>query len=522
MIKHLSALLTFFIISSQLLAQAPNSPKREFRGAWLATVANIDWPSKPGLSSETQKKELLRIFDDHQRSGMNAIMFQIRPSTDAFYGKGNELWSRFLTGKQGLAPFPYYDPLEFAIEEAHKRGIELHAWFNPYRATFDLVESNTSPQHITRQNPDWFFTYEGKKLFNPGIPAVREYIVNVIMNVVRNYDIDGVHFDDYFYPYPDVKNRPLPDSEAFKMYGSRFPTIEDWRRNNVDTLIQTLNDSIHTAKKYVKFGISPFGIWRNKSQDIEGSESNGFDGYGKLYADARKWTESGWVDYINPQLYFPFFYKAAPFEKLLDWWSINTYGRHLYIGQGAYRATENREGWRNRQQLPDQIRYLRNNTRVQGSVFFSSKSLTNNLAGVNDSLRNDLYRYPALQPVMLWLDDVDPNPPEELSVKASDNCVVVSWKAPAKASDGQNAYGYIIYRFAEGEEIKISQPKNILKISFDAKQTSFSDFSALPDSRYTYVVTALDRLKNESLDTTKAGIKTGLAVQTVSSPATGK
>lgn len=509
-------------ISIISVAQIPSSPKREFRGAWLATVVNIDWPSRPGLSSATQKQQLIDILDDHQRSGINAIMLQVRPSTDAFYGKGRELWSRFLTGKQGLAPSPYYDPLDFAIVEAHKRGMELHAWFNPYRATFDLVESNTDASHITRTNPDWFFKYEGKMLFNPGIPEVREYIVSVIMNVVRNYDIDGVHFDDYFYPYPDSENRPLPDDQAFIRYGSKFTNIADWRRNNVDTLIQTLSDSIHQEKKYVKFGISPFGIWKNKSQDPEGSESSGFDGYGKLYADARKWTQSGWVDYINPQLYFPLFYAVAPYEKLLDWWSYNTYGKHLYIGQGAYRANENREGWRNRQQIPDQIRYLRNNTRVQGSVFFSSKSLTKNLAGINDSLRNDFYRYPALQPVMLWLDDIDPNPPGDVSVSVLNNYVNIQWKAPAPASDGQSAYGYVVYRFNDGEEININQPKNILKVSFDASQTSYSDHSVLKDTRYTYVITAIDRMKNESLDTSKISISTNQFVNRALTPATGK
>jgi uncharacterized lipoprotein YddW (UPF0748 family) len=279
----LSIFLTLFSIS--LFAQLQTPPKREFRGAWVATVANIDWPSRPGLSSEIQKKELIRIFDDHQRSGINAIMLQVRPSADAFFGKGTEMWSRFLTGKQGLAPVAYYDPLEFAIVEAHKRGMELHAWFNPYRATTDLLESSTNPQHITRQKPEWFFTYEGKKLFNPGIPEVRQYIVKIIMDVVRNYDVDGIHFDDYFYPYPDGKNRPIPDYDTYQAHGAaKFSDITDWRRNNVDTLIQSLSDSIHFSKAHVKFGVSPFGIWRNKSQDPEGSESAGFDGYGKLYA----------------------------------------------------------------------------------------------------------------------------------------------------------------------------------------------------------------------------------------------
>jgi hypothetical protein len=314
----------------------------------------------------------------------------------------------------------------------------------------------------------------------------------------------------------------LPDDEAYNTYGAaRFSNISDWRRNNVDTLIQTLSDSIHSEKSYVKFGISPFGIWRNKSQDAEGSESSGFDGYGKLYADARKWTQAGWVDYINPQLYFPFFYKVAPYEKLLDWWSNNTYGKHLYIGQAAYRATENREGWRNRQQIPDQIRYLRTNARVQGSVFFSSKSLTNNLAGVNDSLRNDFYQYKALQPAMLWLDDVDPNPPKEVMAKALTDCVDIRWKTPSPAADGQTAYGYVIYRFSEGEEIRTSEARNILKISFDASQTSFADYSVSPGNRYTYVVTAIDRLKNESINSEKVGVQTGISSSPVSSAPAG-
>ncbi len=508
MIKKYVVLIALLILSSPFLfSQTLVPPKREFRGAWLATVVNIDWPSKPGLSTEAQKSELIHILDNHQQSGINAIMLQIRPATDALYGRGRELWSRFLTGKQGRAPSPFYDPLDFAIVEAHKRGMELHAWFNPYRATFDLIDSHTDAQHITKQKPEWFFTFGGKKLFNPGIPEVRDYIVQVIMDVVKNYDIDGVHFDDYFYPYPE-NNQTIHDEEAFHKYGTSFSTIGDWRRHNIDTLIHVLTDSIHTAKKYVKFGISPFGIWRNKSQDPDGSESNGFDGYSQLYADARKWTKSGWLDYINPQIYFPFYYKAAPYEKLVDWWSNNAFGKHVYIGQGAYRVTEKRAGWNNPHQIPDQIRYLRKNTRVQGSVFFSSKSLTDNLAGVNDSLCTEFYCYPALQPAMLWLDAISPNAPQQLQAIILGNGVQMNWQAPTKATDGDMAYGYVIYRFDEGEEIRTDQAKNILKISFDASQTSYFDKTILPDKRYTYVVTSIDRLKNESLNSNLVEVKT--------------
>jgi uncharacterized lipoprotein YddW (UPF0748 family) len=481
-------------------------PKREFRGVWIATVVNIDWPSKPGLSAETQKNELIQILDKHQSSGINAVMLQIRPTADAFYSKGRELWSRYLTGKQGTPPAPFYDPLDFAINEAHKRGMELHAWFNPYRATFDLISANTSNQHITRLKPQWFFTYDGKKLFNPGIPQVRDYIVQVVMDVVKNYDIDGIHFDDYFYPYP-VPNRPVPDTQTYKLYGKGFSSIGDWRRNNVDLLIHTLSDSIHAAKKYVKFGISPFGIWKNIAQDRLGSESAGGSSYLEQFADSRKWVQEGWVDYINPQIYWPFGFRAAPFEKMVEWWSNNAFGRHLYIGQGAYRAAENREGWRDHGQIPRQVRYLRNNPRVQGSVFFSSKSLRDNLSGVNDSLQNNLYRYPALPPLMPWLDSVPPQPPYELKAQTVARSIRLSWKAPASTNNGEAAYGYVIYKFKQGEDINIQNAQNILKISFDNKTTTFVDTKVSSGTTYIYLVTALDRLKNESSQSNQAAAK---------------
>ena len=503
-------LFILLVSFSKLFAQIDRNPKREFRGVWVATVANIDWPSKPNLSTEAQKQELIRLLDAHKKNGINAIMFQIRPAADAFYGKSRELWSRYLTGGQGMAPNPYYDPLAFAIHEAHQRGIELHAWFNPYRATFDLIDINTNPKHITKQNPNWFFTFGGKKLFNPGLPEVQAYIVQVIMDVVRNYDIDGVHFDDYFYPYPE-KNQFLPDEKIFQQYGSGFTSIEDWRRNNVDTLIHCLSDSIHAIKSHVKFGISPFGIWRNLSQDPNGSESNGFDGYGKLYANARKWIELGWVDYINPQIYFPFYYKAAPYEKLVDWWSKNSFNRHLYIGLAAYRAAEMKGGWTNRQQIPNQIRYLRNNAHIQGSVFFSSKSVTNNLAGVMDSLQQNFYKSPALPPTMPWIDNIPPNPPQNLVVSvASENEVyfpVLQWLEPLKALDNETAYGYVIYRFDDNTDADTEAPKNIIKILFDPPHNRFIDSTAISNKKYKYLVTALDRLKNESLPSNMAHIK---------------
>lgn len=490
-------LFVFFLALTWSASSQEVPPKREFRGVWVATVANIDWPSKPGLHSEMQKQELLDILDAHHRSGLNAIMFQVRPSADAFYSKSTEVWSRWLTGEQGYGPMPFYDPLEFAINEAHKRGMELHAWFNPYRAAFSLKDK-VHPDHISRKKPQWFFDYAGKKLFNPGLPEVREYIVGVIMNVVRNYDIDGVHFDDYFYPGLEA-GRQIPDTESYILYGRDYKNIKEWRLSNVDTLIHTLSDSIRIAKKHVKFGISPFGIWKNRSQDPEGSFTNGGSSYLEMYADTRKWLQKGWIDYINPQIYWPFRHRLAAFENLLDWWSHNSYGRHLYIGQAAYRSMENVPGFRNRSELPNQVRALRSNPRVQGSVYFSSKSLTRNLAGFQDSLRRDFYKYPSLPPQMLWKDDVSPQAPLQLRAYLKlPNTIQLDWDEPLKARDGESAYGYVIYRFKAGEQVNLQDASSIIKISFDNTLTSYSDDTGQKGVTYQYVVTAIDRLKNES------------------------
>lgn len=480
------------------------APKREFRGVWVATVSNIDWPSKPGLSVDAQKQELIGILERHKANGMNAILLQVRPAADAFYAKSREPWSQWLMGKQGLAPAPGYDPLEFAIKEAHFRGMELHAWFNPYRATMS-PGTVTHETHMTRKRPDLFFTYAGKKQFDPGIPEVREYIVQVILDVVKGYDIDGIHFDDYFYPYK-VEGQRINDAATFKKYGNGFTDIGDWRRNNVNVLIKQLDDSIHFYKNYVKFGVSPFGIWRNISEDSLGSATAGLSNYAELFADSRKWVQEGWVDYINPQIYFSFTRRVAPFATLVDWWSKNAFGRHLYIGQAAYLVNQRSEAaWSIPNQIPEQIRYIRKNTRVQGSVFFSSKSFTNVARAVGDSLKNDLYRYPALPPQMPWLDDVVPNAPLQLSAEVMNDGVHLKWLRPFKAKDGETASGYVIYRFEEGEDIDILDAKNILKISFE-EYNLFIDTNAEKGKRYNYLVTALDRLKNESEPSGPVGI----------------
>ena len=473
------------------------APKREFRGVWVATLENIDWPSSMKLTTDQQKRELVDLFDEHQQSGINAVMFQIRPAADAFYAKSREPWSKWLTGKQGHAPSPAYDPLEFAITEAHKRGMELHAWFNPYRATTDGKFSQLSPEHITNIKPEWFFVYGGIKLFNPGIPEVRDYIVRVFLDVVDNYDIDGVHLDDYFYPY-QIDGQHINDAETFKQYGDDFDDIRDWRRNNVDLLVKMLSDSIHKHKPRLKFGISPFGIWANKYQNPEGTDTHGGSSYYELFADSRKWIKEGWVDYINPQLYWPIGDRSAAFNTLLDWWSDNTYNRHLYIGMAAYRINEHRRGkFKDPSQMPSQMRYLRNNPRVQGSVFFSSKSLQSDPLGFTDSLQNNFYRVPALPPVMLWLDSIPPNAPRNFTATPAKTNVELKWETPLPAKDKEPVYGYIIYRFEWNETVNLSDPKHILRIKYN-DDPFYIDQAIQKGHSYLYVVTAIDRLKNES------------------------
>ncbi len=497
-------LFILLIFSLKIQAQTPQNAsqddppqKREFRGVWIATVENIDWPSSPNLTVDQQKKELIDMLDFMHQAGLNAVMLQVRPAADAFYAKSREPWSKWLMGKQGRAPDPAYDPLEFAITEAHKRGMELHAWFNPYRATNDNKFSLVSPEHITRTKPEWFFVYGGKKLFNPGIPEVREYIVKVILDVVDNYDIDGVHMDDYFYPY-QIAGQHIRDSETFNTYGGDYDDINDWRRNNVDQLIKMLGDSIHKHKPHMKFGVSPFGIWANKFQNPEGSETYGGSSYYENYADSRGWIKEGWVDYINPQLYWPIGNRPAAFDKLLDWWSDNTYNRHLYIGMAAYRINERGGGkFKSPSAMPDEINYLRDNDRVQGSIYFSAKSLMHNPLGFTDSLRENYYHYPALPPPMLWLDSIPPNPPANFTATVVKQGIELKWTTPLPAKDKEPVYGYVIYRFNGDEKVDLTDPKYILSIQYNTN-TALIDESAKKGKTYLYVVTALDRLKNES------------------------
>ncbi len=396
------------LFAASLLTTADCQPKYEFRAAWIATVVNTDWPSKKGLPVIQQKQEFINMLSMLQGMGMNAVIVQIRPAADAFYPSNYEPWSEWLTGVQGLPPEPYYDPLQFMIEEAHKRGMEFHAWLNPYRAVFDIRSSSVSSSHITKQHPEWFLTYGSKRYFNPGLPAVMDYVTRIVRDVISRYDIDAVHMDDYFYPYR-ITGKEFPDEGIYRKY-SRGLAKDNWRRSNCDSIIKRIHDAILEVNPMVKFGISPFGVWRNADTDPEGSDTKGGQtNYDDLYADILLWLKKGWIDYVAPQLYWEIGHRLCDYETLLGWWAAHSYGKHVYIGHGIYRTIESpTAAWRNPKELPNQIKLLRDNAYIQGSIFFSAANFNYNPNGWNDSLANNYYKYPAIIPPMAWVDTVPP------------------------------------------------------------------------------------------------------------------
>lgn len=400
--KHLLTCIAL-LTSLTVLAQPAPVSAYEFRGVWIATVDNIDWPQRGDTNPATQRADFIRLLDLHQKNGMNAVIVQIRPAADAFYPSALEPWSQWLTGVQGKAPFPYYDPLQFMITEAHKRGMEFHAWLNPYRANFNVKTASISSNHITRIHPDWFLTYGDKKYFDPSNKDAQDFVVKVVRDIVNRYDVDAIHMDDYFYPYR-IPGKEFPDQAAYVRSHSKL-SKDDWRRSNVDSIIYKLSVAIKQEKPQVKFGISPFSVWRNKDRDPMGSDTRaGQTNYDDLYANILLWMQKQWIDYVAPQLYLEMGHDKIAYETMVDWWSRHSYGRHVYIGHGVYRAGEKNPAWKNPSELPNQIKLLRQYPNIQGSIYYSSKIFDRNPNGWNDSLRNNYYRMPAQVPVMEWLE----------------------------------------------------------------------------------------------------------------------
>lgn len=385
-------------------------PFREFRAVWVATVANIDWPSEPGLPVEKQKKEMIDILNRAAALHFNAIILQVRPAADALYDSPYEPWSYYLTGNMGQPPLPFYDPLEFAVAEAHKRGLELHAWFNPYRAGHPADRSEISPDHVSSVHPDWVHEYGDYLWLDPGIPEVRQHTIDVILDVVKRYDIDGVHFDDYFYPYPSYADgADFPDSLSWQkaIQSGTALSRNDWRRNNVDMLMRELSKQIGQIKPHVKFGISPFGIWRPGYPE----HTTGFDAYDELYADARLWLKEGWVDYFTPQIYYRMDQVGQPFPVMLDWWvEQNDHNRHIWPGLYTGRIRSSTSAWP-ANEITGQVYTSRAFPDVTGAVHFSMKTFMENPGQFNRTLSAGPHAYPSLIPDSPWMVNERPETP---------------------------------------------------------------------------------------------------------------
>jgi uncharacterized lipoprotein YddW (UPF0748 family) len=360
----------------------------QMRAAWVATVQNIDWPSKPGLSAADQQREYRTLLDDVQRHGLNTVIVQVRPTADALWPSPYEPWSHWLTGVQGKDPG--YDPLAFLVEEAHARGLRFHAWFNPFRVSRQADPARLVPGHPARQHPDWVFAYGGQLYYDPGRPEVREFVTDVVLDVATRYPVDGVHFDDYFYPYP-AGGEQIPDAGTFAAYGGGFADIADWRRHNVDELVKGVSERLAAQNGDVEFGISPFGIWRNQRADPRGSATSGMQSYDTTYADSRMWVRAGWVHYIVPQVYWEIGHPSADYAVLVPWWAGVVAGTRvkLYIGQAAYKVGST-PAWHDGE-LSAHLTLDREHPSVGGEVYFSARSLSTNAAAAMARVKADHY-----------------------------------------------------------------------------------------------------------------------------------
>jgi len=481
-------LLLLTVLITPVFAQGITA-KREFRCVWIATVTNIDWPSS-GSAPDVQKKAMITLLDQLKAANINAVLFQVRTECDALYNSSYEPWSYWLTGTQGKAPSPYYDPLEFVVTEGHKRGMEVHAWINPYRAVKTVGSYTASSQHVSVQHPEWIVTYSNLKVLNPGIPEVREYDTKIIMDIVRRYDIDGIHFDDYFYPYP-ATGYTFQDDATFQQYNRGFTDKGDWRRDNVNLLVKMVHDSIQAVKPYVKFGISPFGIWKSGYP----SGISGMSAYSDIYCDALAWLNQKTVDYITPQLYWKIG-GGQDYTKLMPWWGTQAAnnGRHFYPGHAIYQISS----W-GASEMPNQIKLDKGNANCQGSVLYSAQYIPSNPLGFADSLKNNYYKYPALWPVMKWKDTLPPNPVQNVRYEklASTGSYGLKWDQPVPASDKDQGAKFVVYKFKTSNisNADLDNPANIYAV---IASTEYTPQVSDDNTTSYFTVTALDHYGNES------------------------
>ncbi|MDR7281054.1 glycoside hydrolase family 10 protein [Catenuloplanes atrovinosus] len=475
------------------------SARRELRGMWIASVNNIDWPSRKGLPEAQVKAEYLGWLDLAQKLNHNAVFVHVRPSGDAFWPSEYAPWSDWLTGKRD-GKSPGWDPLEWMIAETHARNLEFHAWFNPYRGSQPAAANGAgddldqlAPNHPLRAHPEWRVVYpseNGRFYFNPGIPEARAFVEDSMLEAVERYDVDGVHFDDFFYPYPE-DDEDFPDDAAFAAHNRGITDKGDWRRDNVNLLVKEMSERIKQLKPWVKFGISPFGIWRNESTDPEGSASRGLQAYDEIYADTRKWVREGWLDYIVPQLYWNIGFERADYAALLPWWTKTVAGTgvQLWIGQADYRAGES-GAWKEPDQLSKQLTLNRTHPEVTGSVHFSAKQLKADKLGSVTRYVKDHYATPALPAVMPQLPSTPPAAPMVTAAVRDPKTGAVT--VTGRAADGTEPTSYALYRVDGSRATLVATAR-----ATGATDQQWIDASAPAAPTVTYCVTALDRSWNE-------------------------
>ena len=496
-LRKLILLLALFLatgVGAQIQQQSPY-PKREFRGAWIQAVNG----QFRGIPTEKLKQTLIDQLNSLQGAGINAIIFQVRPEADALYASQLEPWSRFLTGVQGQAPSPYWDPMQFMIDECHKRGMEFHAWINPYRVKTSL-KSELSANHLYNIHPEWFVTYNNQLFFDPALPESRRHICMVVADIVSRYDVDAIHMDDHFYPYP-AKGMDFPDDASFARYGGGFTNRADWRRSNVNILIQKIHETIRGLKPWVKFGISPFGIYRNEKNDPLGSKTNGLQNYDDLYADVLLWARNGWVDYNIPQIYWQIGHPAADYETLVKWWAKNTENRPLFIGQSVMNTIQNADPKNpSMNQLPRKMALERAYQTIGGSCQWPASAVVENAGKYRDALVQEYHKYPALVPVFDFMDDKAPGKVRKVKKVWTEDGYMLFWTAPKAKDEMDRAVQYVVYRFDDKEKVNIDDASHIVAVTRN-------NFYKLPykdgKNKYRYVVTALDRLHNESKSVSK-------------------
>jgi uncharacterized lipoprotein YddW (UPF0748 family) len=463
-------------------------PKHEFRGAWIQTIYQDDYRN---LTSEAFRNVMTERLDRLKAYGINAIIFQVRPEADAFYASPYEPWSRFLTGEQGRPPDePDFDPMAFLIDACRQRNMEFHAWLNPYRAKANK-NSPFADTHIYHAYPEWFVEYNNQILFDPGIPDCRRFICQIVRDIVSRYDVDAIHMDDYFYPYP-VAGMEFPDSESFECYGRRngftSDRRNDWRRDNVNRLIKEIKQTIQSVKPWVRFGISPFGIYRNQRTDPSGSRTNGLQNYDDLYADILLWMKEGWIDYCAPQLYWEIGHQAADYHTLLVWWTAQKSKIPLYIGQDVARTM-------NAKQLSAKLLEARKMNDVQGQIYWPANELLWNNGNIIDSLQGIYHRYPTLIPAYTHLSKKTPAKAVNLQTQITDQGIRLEWQASQNRENPESTSYFVVYRFRQRERVRTARPESIYALTSQP-------FCLIPfaDDRtaYVYTVTAVNRFHNES------------------------